>query len=76
MEPTVQERMAGTVDREVMVVRVGRMGMLKIEDKAEQNQRGREGPRLLIIAKISHLLLSWHVPVDVRVGGGRCREDF
>ena len=57
MEPTVQERMAGTVDREVMVVRVGRMGMLKIEDKAEQNQRGREGPRLLTISEISPLLL-------------------
>ena len=35
MEPTVQERMAGTVDREVMVVRVGRMGMLEMEDEAE-----------------------------------------
>ena len=58
MEPTVQERVAGTVDREAMVVRVGRMGMLEMEDEAEQSRRGREGPRLLTISEISPLLLS------------------
>ena len=52
MEPMVREHVAGTV------VRVGRMGMLEMEDEAEQSQAGREGPRLLTIAEISHLLLS------------------
>ena len=61
---------------ETTVVRVERMGMLEMEDKAEKSQRAREGTRLLTIAEISHLLLSWHIQVDVWFGGGGCREDF
>ena len=58
------------------VVRVGRTGMLEMEDEAEQSQRGRDGTRLLTIAEISPLLFFGTYRWMCRFGGGRYREDF
>ena len=44
--------MSDTLDREATTVRVGRTGMLEMEDEAEQSRLGREGTQLVTIAEI------------------------
>ena len=77
MGRTVRGRAADTAALEPTVVLVEGTGMLEMEDEVEQGQRGRGGPRLYHHGrKILPLLLSWHILVDVRFGGGGCRDDF
>ena len=77
LEPSARGRATDTVERDATTVRVEGTGVLEMENEAEQGQRGHGGPRFYHHGrKISPLLLSWHIPVDVRFGGGGCREDF
>ena len=51
METMVRGRVANMVDQEVTMVRMGRMGMLEMEDEVGQGQRGSGGTWLITIAE-------------------------
>ena len=51
MEPMVRGHVADMVDREATMVRMGRMGMLEMEDEVGQGQRGSGGTWLITIAE-------------------------
>jgi hypothetical protein len=61
----------------VTVVRVERVVLLEVEDEAEQADDDAKDSVDRLDRK-SHVLspLFWHISVDVRLGGGGCREDF
>ena len=77
MEPTVRDHSAEMVDREATVVRMDGVGLLEVEDEAGQADEDAKDSVDRLDRK-SHVLspLFWHIPVDVRLGGGGCREDF
>ena len=51
MEPMVRGHVVDTVDREATMVRMGRMGMLEMEDEVGQGQRGSGRTWLVTIAE-------------------------
>ena len=77
MEPTVRDHSAEMVDREAAVVRVDGVVLLEVENKTGQAHEdakdsvGRLGQKSRVLSP-----MFWHIPVDVRLGGGGCREDF
>ena len=77
MEPTVRDHSAEMVDREATVVCVDGVVLLEVEDKAGQAHEDAKDSVDHLDQK-SHILspLFWHIPVDVRLAGGGCREDF
>ena len=64
-------------DREAAVVRMGGVVLLEVEDEVRQVNEEAKGSVDRFDQK-SHVLslLFWHIPVDVRLGEGGCREDF
>jgi hypothetical protein len=77
MELTVRDRSTEMVDQEATVVQVERVVLLEVEDEAGQADKDAKDSVDHLDRK-SHVLfpLFWHIPVDVRLGGGGCREDF
>ena len=65
------------VEREATVVRMDGVVLLEVEDKVGQAHEdakdsvGRPGRKSRILSP-----MFWHIPVDVRLGRGGCREDF
>ena len=76
MEPTVRDHSAEMVGRTTTVVRVDGVDLLEVEDETEQAREVAEGSVGRLGRKSRVLSLFWHIPVDVRLGGGGCREDF
>ena len=65
------------VDRKAAVVRVDGVVLLEVEDKTgrahedAKDSVGRRGRKSRVLSP-----MFWHIPEDVRLGGGGCREDF
>ena len=76
MEPTVRDHSAKMVGRKATVVRVDGVDLLEVEDEAEQAHEVAEDSVGRLGRKSRVLSPFWHIPVDVRLGGGGCREDF
>ena len=65
------------MDREATVVRVEGVVLLKVEDEVGQADEDAKDSVNHLDRKSRVLSpLFWHIPVDVRLGGGGCREDF
>ena len=77
MEPTVRDHSVEMVDRVATVVRVDRVVLLEVEDEARKAEEDAKDSVDRLDRK-SHVLspLFWGIPVDARLGGGGCREDF
>ena len=76
MEPTVRDHSAEMVGRKATVVRVDGVDLLEVEDEAGQAHEVVKGSVGRLGRKSRVLFPFWHIPVDVRLGGGGCREDF
>ena len=59
------------------LVRVYGVDLLEVEDEAGQAHEDGKGS-VGHLGRKSRVLspMFWHIPVDVRLGGGGCREDF
>ena len=77
MGPTVRDHSAEMVGRKATVVRVDGVVLLEVEDDVGQADEDTKDSIDRFDQK-SHVLspLIWHIAVDVRLGGGGCREDF
>ena len=77
MEPTVRDHSTEMVDREAAAVRVEGVVLLEVEDEVGQVDKdakdsvGHLGRKSCVLSP-----MFWHIPVDVRLGGGGCHEDF
>ena len=76
MEPTVRDHSAEMVGRKAAVVRVDGVVLLEVEDKSGRAHEVAKGSVGRLGRKSRVLSPFWHISVDVRLGGGRCREDF
>ena len=76
MAPTVRDYLAGMVGREATTVRMDGMVLLEVEDEAEQATRMLRTRFPALAENPTFFPFLWHIPVDVRLGGGGCREDF
>ena len=76
MAPTVRDHSAGMVGRKATVVCMDGMVLLEVEDEAEQATRALRARLAAFAENLAFCPLFWHIPVDVRLGGGGCREDF
>ena len=61
------------VDREATMVRVDRVVLLEVEDEVGQ---AHEDAKDSVDSLGRKSFPFWHILVDVRLGGGGCREDF
>ena len=59
-----------------VVVRVDGVVLLEVEDEAGQAHEDAKDSVGRLGRKSRVLFHFWHIPVDVRLGGGGCREDF
>ena len=54
----------------------GRGGLARSGRRSRASPQGCQGLGWPPWPKISRFVPFWHIPVDVRLGGGGCREDF
>ena len=76
MEPMVRDHSARMVDRKAAAVRMDGMVLLDVEDEDEQATRMLRTRFPALTENPTFFPFLWHIPVDVRLGGGGCREDF
>ena len=56
---------------------MGRVGLFELEDKVGQADEDAKDLVYHLDRNLTFFpLLFWHIPVDVGLGGGGCREDF
>ena len=75
MGPVVREHVMDMADREATMVHVERRACSKWKKKSGKSTRVVRTRLITMIENLTSFPF-WHIPVDVRLGGGGCREDF